>query len=165
MANRFSILLLMCIVVAAMPARADVQSENKAVIQGFVAAGNNRDYDRLSKYVADDVVRHCQATPGLEVNNLDQFIAFMEADVAICPDSRVDVQQMVADGDRVAIWATYTGTQEGAMGPFPPSGKQMVLEFAAIFRFEESKIAELWVLWDNMAALAQLGHFPPKQTD
>jgi steroid delta-isomerase-like uncharacterized protein len=155
----------MCISVVATPALADALSEYKAVIQGFVAAGNNRDFDRLSRYVADDVVRHCQATPGLEVTNLGQFIAFMEADVAVCPDSRVDVQQMVAEGDRVAIWATYTGTQEGVMGPFPPSGKQMVLEFAAIFRFEESKIAEFWVIWDNMAALAQLEHYPPKETD
>jgi steroid delta-isomerase-like uncharacterized protein len=165
MTARSSILLLMCMTVVAMPALADVQSENKTVVQGFVAAGNNRDYDRLGKYVADDVVRHCQATPGLEVTSLGQFIAFMEADVAVCPDSRVDVQQVVAEGDRVAIWATYTGTQEGAMGPFPPSGKQMVLEFATIFRFEESKIAEFWVIWDNMAALAQLGHFPPKEAD
>jgi steroid delta-isomerase-like uncharacterized protein len=157
--------LLMCILVVAVPALADVQSENKAVVQGFVAAGNNRDYARLSKYVSDDVVRHCQSTPGLEVSNLDQFIAFMKADAAVCPDSRVNVQQLVAEGDRVAIWATYTGTQEGAMGPFPPSGKEMVLEFAAIFRFEDNKIAELWVIWDNMAALSQLGHFPPKETD
>ena len=165
MAIRSSILLMMCVIVVALPALADVESENKEVVQGFVAAGNNRDYDRLTEYVADDVVRHCQATPGLEVTTLDQFIAFMEADVAVCPDSRVEVQQMVADGDRVAIWATYTGTQEGQMGPFPPSGKQMVLEFAAIFRFEDARIVEFWVTWDNMAALAQLGHFPPKETD
>ena len=165
MAIRSSILLMMCVIVVALPALADVESENKEVVQGFVAAGNNRDYDRLTEYVGDDVVRHCQATPGLEVTTLDQFIAFMEADVAVCPDSRVEVQQMVADGDRVAIWATYTGTQEGQMGPFPPSGKQMVLEFAAIFRFEDARIVEFWVTWDNMAALAQLGHFPPKETD
>ena len=164
MTLRPSILLIMCIIAIAMPALADSQSEHKSVIQSFVTAGNNRDYDRLSKYVADDVVRHCQATPGLEVSSLDQFIAFMEADAAVCPDSRVDVRQMVAEGDRVAIWATYTGTQEGAMGPFPPSGKQMILEFAAIFRFEESKIVEFWVIWDNMAALSQLGHFPPKES-
>ncbi len=80
----------------------------------------------------------------------------------VCPDSKVEINQMVAEDDRVAIWATYSGTQEGAMGPFPPSGKRMVLEFGAIFRVEEGKLAELWVTWDNMAALSQLGHFPPK---
>jgi predicted ester cyclase len=105
---------------------AGVLEKNKAVIEGFVTVGNNRDYDKLGDFVSKDFVRHCQATPGLIVNNQEQFIAFMEADVQVCPDSKVEVHQMVAEGDRVAIWATYFGTQEGAMGPFPPSGKKMV---------------------------------------
>lgn len=140
---------------------AGTPTENKALVEEFVAVGNARDYDRLGDIVAETFVRHCQATPGLVISNLGQFRAFMEADVRVFPDSRVEVQQWVAEGDRVAVWATYSGTQEGAMGPFPPSGKKMVLEFGAIFRVENDKIAELWVTWDNVAALSQLGHFPP----
>lgn len=30
-----------------------------------------------------------------------------------------------------------------------------------ILRIEEGKIAEIWVEWDNLNALTQLGHFPP----
>jgi len=141
---------------------ADTPSENKALVEGFVSVGNSRDHDQLGKFVSTDFVRHCQATPGLVITNLEQFRAFMEGDAQVFPDSRVEVQQMVAEADRVAIWATYSGTQNGAMGPFPPSGKKMVLEFGAIFRVENNKLAELWVTWDNMAALSQLGHFPPK---
>ncbi len=44
------------------------------------------------------------------------------------------------------------------MGPFPPSGKKMQVDFGAVLRVENAMIAELWVTWDNMAALAQLGH-------
>ena len=141
---------------------AGTPSENKALVESFVSVGNSRDYDQLGKFVSKDLVRHCQATPGLVVTNLEQFRAFMEGDVQVFPDSKVEVQQMLAEDDRVAIWATYSGTQDGAMGPFPPSGKKMVLEFGAIFRVENNKLAELWVTWDNMAALSQLGHFPPK---
>jgi predicted ester cyclase len=36
----------------------------------------------------------------------------------------------------------------------------MQLEFAAFLRVEDGKIAEMWVTWDNAAALAQLGHLP-----
>jgi predicted ester cyclase len=60
----------------------------------------------------------------------------------------------------VAVWATYEGTQRGQMGPFPPSGKKVQFDFAALLRVEEGKIAEMWVTWDNMAILAQLGHLP-----
>ncbi|MGB5302463.1 MAG: ester cyclase, partial [Gemmatimonadota bacterium] len=49
----------------------------------------------------------------------------------------------------------------GQMGPFPPSGKQLELPFIGLLRVENGKIAEIWVEWDNLNALAQLGHFPP----
>ncbi len=34
-----------------------------------------------------------------------------------------------------------------------------------IFRLEDGKIAEMWVTWDNLSALMQLGHFPPPNQD
>jgi predicted ester cyclase len=46
------------------------------------------------------------------------------------------------------------------MGPFPTSGKRMEVDFGAVLRVENGKVAEMWVTWDNMAALAQLGHLP-----
>ena len=76
------------------------------------------------------------------------------------PDARQEVDFMFADGNWVAVHATYAGTQDGAMGPFPPSGKRLELPFIGILRLENGKIAEIWVEWDNMNALTQLGHFP-----
>jgi len=35
------------------------------------------------------------------------------------------------------------------------------LDVSGVFRLRDGKLAELWVTWDNLAALAQLGHFPP----
>jgi predicted ester cyclase len=68
---------------------------------------------------------------------------------------------MVAEGDLVAIYCTFTGTQKGPMGPFPASGNKMVSMTMAIFRLENGKIAELWIEWDNLAILTQLGLLPP----
>ncbi len=64
------------------------------------------------------------------------------------------------EGDLVAVWATYEGTQRGPMGPFPATGSRMQLDFAAFLRVEDGKIVEMWVTWDNAAAPAQLGHMP-----
>jgi predicted ester cyclase len=47
------------------------------------------------------------------------------------------------------------------MGPFPPSGRDLEIPFIGLLRIEDGKIAEIWVEWDNLNALAQLGHFPP----
>lgn len=66
----------------------------------------------------------------------------------------------MAEGDLVAVWATYEGTQKGPMGPFPASGRRMQLDFGAFLRLEKGKIAEMWVTWDNAAAHVQPGHLP-----
>ena len=44
------------------------------------------------------------------------------------------------------------------MGPFPATGKPLSLAFHGILKIEDGKIAEIWVEWDNLGALMQLGH-------
>ena len=103
----------------------------------------------------------CQATPGVEIHNLQEFEEFLRTDRANCPDSVITIQQMVAESDRVAVLATYEATQAGPFGPYPATGKRFCVDFAGIFRIANNTIAEIWVTWDNLAALTQLGHFPP----
>jgi steroid delta-isomerase-like uncharacterized protein len=135
--------------------------ENKVLVRRFGEAMNTRQFDLLDELVAAGFVRHCQATPEVDVRSLQGFKDFLRQDAAVFPDSVQTLQHIVAEGDLVAIWATYSGTQRGQMGPFPPSGRKMQLDFGAVLRVEDGKIAELWVTWDNMAALAQLGHLAP----
>jgi steroid delta-isomerase-like uncharacterized protein len=135
-------------------------AENKVLVRRFGEAMNARQLDLLDELVAPDFIRHCQATPEVTVGSRDQFKDFLRQDAAVFPDSRQILQHMLAEGDLVAIWATYEGTQKGQMGPFPPSGKRMQVDFAAVLRVENGKIAEMWVTWDNKTILAQLGHLP-----
>ena len=138
--------------------------ENKDLVRRFVRAGNDRDFDALGAIIAPDVVRHCPATPDVDVRSLEEFRRFLELDAATFPDNRVTIHELVAEGDLVAFWATYAGTQEGPMGPFPPSGRRMEVEFGGVFRIENGKIAHVSLTWDNLSALTQLGHFPPSGT-
>ena len=138
--------------------------QNKALVRRFGDAMNARRWDLLDEIVAPDFVRHCQATPGVDVRSLQAFKAFVRDDTATFPDSVQTLRHIVADGDFVAVWLTYEGTQRGPMGPFPPSGKRMQLDVGAVLRVEGGKLAEMWVTWDNMAALAQLGHLPMAPT-
>lgn len=56
---------------------------------------------------------------------------------------------------------TTTGTQRGAMGELPASGKELTLTTIIIRRFVDGKIAETCVSWDNVAMLTQLCLFTP----
>ena len=135
--------------------------KNKQLFIQGVEAINNRDWDALDTGIAVNYVRHCQATPDVRVNSLEDFKAYLKQDAVTFPDSRIIIDRLVAEGDLVAFYCTYTGTQKGPMGPFPPSDRQMTLEFAGVHRVENGKLAETWLTWDNMTALSHLGHFPP----
>jgi predicted ester cyclase len=135
--------------------------ENKALARRFGEAMNTRRFELLDEIVAPDMRRHCQATPEVTVSSLEEFKEFLRQDAMVFPDSVQKLHPLVAEGNLVAVWATYEGTQAGRMGPFPPSGRKMQVDFAAFLRIQDRKIAELWVTWDNLAALVQLGHVPP----
>jgi steroid delta-isomerase-like uncharacterized protein len=134
--------------------------QNKVLVRRFWDAMNTRHLEALDDLLAPDVVRHCEATPGVDVRSLEQFKEFMRQDAAVFPDSVQTITHLVAEGHVVAVWATYEGTQQGPLGPFPPSGRRARFEFGAVFRVERGKIAEWWVTWDNMALLRALGHLP-----
>jgi predicted ester cyclase len=102
---------------------------NKAVIRRFLEAWNSRRPEAFDELVAPDVFRHCEATPALEVRSLDQLKEFLRLDTEIFPDSVQTIQHLVAEGDLVAAWATYEGTQRGPMGPFPPSGASTTVAY------------------------------------
>ena len=147
--------------VSCSPGPEAIENENKALVRRFGEASNARQFDVIAQLVTDDFVRHCQATPDVDVRSRDQFIEYLRNDAAVFPDSRQTVIYLVAEGDMVAFWITYEGTQEGQMGPFPPSHKKMKLDVAGVFRVRDGKLSELWVTWDNLASLMQLGFFPP----
>ena len=134
--------------------------QNKSVIRRFLEAWNNRQPHLFDELIAADVVRHCQATPAVEVRNLGQLKQFLAQDTAIFPDSKQTMVFMVAEGDLVGVWATYEGTQQGSIGPLPASGSKAKFDFGAVFRIANGKIAEWWITWDNMTILRQLGHMP-----
>jgi len=138
---------------------------NKDLVRRFVEATNAADWDGLVPLVADDVQRHSAATTGEPVRSRDAFVALQKAFLVSFPDQNVTVNEMIAEGDIVAIRATYSGTNTGPIpgpaGETPATGKRVESPFMGMLRIENGRIAEMWVEWDNVAMLTQLGLFPP----
>ena len=60
------------------------------------------------------------------------------------PDLRAKIQNMVAEGDYVAMWNTATATHEEELFGAPPSGKPVSLKDFHFFRIADGKIVEHW---------------------
>jgi len=134
---------------------------NKTLITRFAEAINTSNWDALDELVSQDFQRHCQATPDAEVKSLQEFKDLQQGFIVGFPDQRVTMDLILAEGDHVATYGAYQATHTGPMGNIPATGKAVDVKMMTIFRVEEGKIAEIWVEWDNMAMLGQLGLLPP----
>lgn len=133
--------------------------ENKTLIRRFYEeVFNKRNLAALDDFFAPDHVDHT-LPPGLPVGpeGTKQAIATM---LKGFPDLRVTIEDMIAEGDKVVIWFTTHGTQQGTLGGIPPTGKQVAVSTIEITRMAGGKIAEDWGLDDRLGMLRQLGLVP-----
>ena len=152
-----------CLIVCS-PSTTSQLERNKAVVGQLLEAINTRNYDLLDEIVAPNFVRHCQATPDIHVKSRSELKQYLQSDLKVFPDSRIKLDMIIAEGNMIAGYFTYTATQQGPMGSFPATGRKVELGYLSIMRLENGKIAEMWVEWDNLAILRQLGLLPPQET-
>lgn len=130
---------------------------NKAVVRAFVEAVNS-DLDRLAELVSDDFVRHSTAAGPTGLRGRAALVRFLQGEREAFPDAHETVEDIVAEGDRVAVRHRFTGTQLGPLGRLPPSGRRLTADYLAIYRVVDGVVVEAWAEWDNLAGLVQLGH-------
>lgn len=129
------------------------------VVLRFYHARNAHDLDGMMALVGEGIVNHAPAgmpdPPGKE--GVRQVMA---AEVAAFPDHHAQVQEVVADGDRVVVLAQMTGTHEGTFAGLPPTRRRFDVRAFQLFRVEGGLIVEHWGLFDRLALMEQLGVFP-----
>ena len=76
------------------------------------------------------------------------------------PDWVETVEDVIADGDRVAIRVTGRGTHLGDFQGIPPTGREVTASGIGIARLEGERIAESWAAYDALGMLQQLGAVP-----
>jgi steroid delta-isomerase-like uncharacterized protein len=117
------------------------------------------DIDGFGDLLADDFVEH-EVTPGLAPTK-EGVKDFFRMQLAAFPDLRMDVEDVVASGDKVVTRLRYTGTQTGAFMGMPASGKSADVQLIDIFRFDgDGRVGEHWGVIDLMALMQQLGFVP-----
>jgi steroid delta-isomerase-like uncharacterized protein len=80
---------------------------------------------------------------------------------AALPDRRVDIEDLIAAGDRVVARAVLHATHMGPLGDIPPTGRKVRLASTIIYRFEQGRVVEEWEIFDKLGMYQQLGVTPP----
>jgi steroid delta-isomerase-like uncharacterized protein len=120
---------------------------------------NAGDVDGFGELLADDFVEH-ETTPGIAPGK-EGVLQFFRLYRAGFPDLRFEPEDYIADGDRVAVRCTVTGTNTGDFLGMPATGKRMTIETIDIVRFGDDGLSqEHWGLADVMGMMQQLGVVP-----
>jgi len=77
------------------------------------------------------------------------------------PDIRFTLQDLVVEGDRVAIRWTWEATHTGTFRSWPPSGRRVTTTGIAIYQLEQGKVVRVWLETDRLGVLQQIGVIPP----
>ena len=131
------------------------QQENIAAQQSFGEAVNSGNLSMLRDIVAPDAVDHDPA-PNQGMGP-EGFIAYFTELRTAFPDLKIAVDHMVADDDNVAFAYTVTGTHDGPLMGFAPTGRKISARGMQITRFENGKQVERWGSSDQFGILQQIG--------
>lgn len=80
---------------------------------------------------------------------------------AAFPDRKVEIEDLIAAGDRVVARALLHATHLGPLGDIAPTGRKVRLASTIIYRFERGQVAEEWEIFDKLGMYRQLGVAPP----
>ena len=121
-------------------------SANKAIVGQYIDELNRRDTGVIDRLVAADfrsTVRQGYA------RNVTAF-----------PDYIVQVEEMIAEGDKVVVAWRYRGTHQGDYEGLPPTGKVISGRAISIYWIAEGQIARAEGIWDQALFWQQLGLIP-----
>jgi predicted ester cyclase len=129
---------------------------NTAIVQEFYDQWNAGAID-FEHLVHPAVANH---QPGRNPETgLDRFRQAIEAVMGAVPDSKWTTLKLIAEGDFVVCHNTWSGTYGGEVFRGVPTspGQRFSVEHVHIYRLTDRRIAEHWVVRDDLGMMLQIG--------
>jgi steroid delta-isomerase-like uncharacterized protein len=135
------------------------ETSNKAAFTRFHDAMNTGDAEIISKTI-DELVEPdalVRSPVPLGVTGPKALKHVWAVLLEAFPDLHVTLEDIIAEGDKVVVRQTVTGTHRGEYLGLPPTGKSVRYNEIFIFRFASSRVAETWGVVDVFSQMKQLG--------
>ena len=131
-----------------------MSESNKAIVGRFYESVNAGELGAIDDVISDDFVEHDEF-PGMEQSKAG-VRKFFETLRAAFPDLKMDAEDMIAEGDKVFVRATMTGTHQGEFMGMAATGRKITVPIGDYIRFDNGKVVEHWGVTDTGAMMQQL---------
>ncbi len=137
--------------------------ENKAIVQRFGQVWSAGKLDIVDELAAPDLVVSYPALPE-DIHGPEAFKQLLRDWYSAFPDVEASVDEVIAEGDKVAARWICRGTHQGEFLGIPPTGRRVQLTGITIFRVADGKVVEERGEDDALGLMQQLGVIPqPEQ--
>lgn len=134
--------------------------ENKNLVRRWIEELNKGNLDAADDLFTADYILHDPGVPPNLPPGPEGVKQFVRPIIEAIPDMKGTIEHLVAEGDKVAIWGTITGTHQGELAGVPRTGKPLNFILTSIIRFADGQFAEEWQLGDSLTMLQQIGAIP-----
>ena len=133
-----------------------MSTENKALVQRwFDEVWNRGRAEAIDELLAPDSIVHGLGTG--DMRGAAAFKPFHAAYRDAFPNIRIRIDDMVAEGDKVAFRWTGTGSHRGSSLGFAATNRNVQFQGMGIIRVHNGKLVEGWNTFDQLGMLQQLG--------
>jgi predicted ester cyclase len=133
-----------------------VLEENKNLVRGFFERGNSEERTPV-ELCAPSFTAFIGGYPAMDLQAFQQYQATYFASFS---NTRITIEDMVAEGDRVAFRGVVRATHSAEFMGIPTSGKQVVVPVFGMAKITEGKITEWWNSPDRLSWMQQIGAIP-----
>jgi predicted ester cyclase len=135
-------------------------AEMKALVLKCMAGFGSGDLSALDGCFHDDYKRN--VTPGLEgVSSFAEHVADLRSRHAVLQDARFELEEIIAEGDTVAVRFALTGVHMGEFLGIPPTGKKIRRAQISFFHIRDGKIADSHSVSDMYGMIYELNKQQP----
>jgi steroid delta-isomerase-like uncharacterized protein len=131
--------------------------ENKAIVRRCYEELNKKNLG-VAELFAANYVNH--QAGGVEIHGPEELKQFLTGLFTAFPDLRFTVEDLIAEGDKVAARWTSQGTHKGQFMGIAPTGKQGAMTGITMFQIVGGKVVEEWPEADMLGLMQQLGAIP-----
>jgi len=136
-----------------------MMSLRKTILSNFLEDIWNRGLeDKLSEYLAPEyVIHHDPGDPWHgKTLDIDGFRQRLLVSRAPFPDQRFDIQDMLEDGDKIAISWLWQATHVGELAGIPATGRVIHMSGLTIYSFSGDRLSGHWQMVDRLGVFQQL---------
>lgn len=126
----------------------------------FEEVWNQGREETIDELFAPDGIAHGLGEGEADVRGPEAFKPFARNLRGSLPDIHIRVEDMLAEGDRVALRVSVDGTHKGEGLGVPPTGRRVRFSGIIIIRVRGGQIVEGWNSWDQLGLLQQIGAIP-----